>query len=293
MEDTVALIVLNWNGASDTLACLTSFRASSPTTHLIVVDNGSTDGSDSAIEASGLAHTLIRNTGNLGYAGGNNVGLRRALAEGFQVVGVVNNDTVAAPGLVDNLMAALPRGLPRAVSSEIAYFEKPDVCWFAGGAFSDGYGRHLPTEEQRAGPTPLLTGCCLFARREVWERVGLFDESFFLIFEDFDWSLRAAEAGVELLVVEGPRLLHKVSRSFRSSVRASRLGSFYFARNGVRLAWRWQRRCVPLFVIRHVVRPAARGLRDGNAEAAWLLLGAAASLVGQRGAAPSTIVRIS
>src|ERR1700742_3640282 len=89
----VAVVVLNWNGGTDTLRCLRSLRAQEPDLHLIVVDNGSTDGSVEAVEAEGLADDVIRAGENLGYAGGNNLGLKRALTDGYDVIAVLNNDT--------------------------------------------------------------------------------------------------------------------------------------------------------------------------------------------------------
>src|ERR1700693_6238140 len=92
----IALVVLNWNGVADTLECLASLRQSLVPIHAIVVDNGSTGPDVERIRASGLADIVIETGANLGYADGNNVGLRHALdsPQGFKVVGVLNNDTL-------------------------------------------------------------------------------------------------------------------------------------------------------------------------------------------------------
>src|ERR1700730_5371151 len=91
--EQLAVVVLNWNGADDTLACLASLRESTLACHAIVVDNGSTDDSLARIEASGLADVVIPAGTNLGYAGGNNLGLRRALDRGFAHVAVLHKHT--------------------------------------------------------------------------------------------------------------------------------------------------------------------------------------------------------
>ncbi|HZS30123.1 MAG TPA: glycosyltransferase family 2 protein [Gaiellaceae bacterium] len=285
--ESLAFVILNWNGAGDTLACLQSLRASTVPVHLLVVDNGSTDGSVAAIESSRLADTVISTRTNLGYAGGNNIGLSRALGDGFDVVCVLNNDTVAPPDFAEKLLAALPRERALAVSPDIRYHDDPERSWFLGGALQRGWAFHFKPEEQRAGPTQFLSGCCIAARREVWAKVGLFDESFFLTFEDADWSLRAGSLGVDLATVADATLLHKLSRSFASSETARRLAGFYFARNGMRVAWRWDRRHCLAFMLRQVVRPSLRDLvRTRRRDPLFSFVGIAAFWLGQRGAAP-------
>ncbi len=289
-----AFVVLNWNGAEDTVACLESLRASTVPLHLIVVDNGSTDDSLAVIGSSGLADTVIGTGANLGYAEGNNVGLRRAIQEGFEVICVLNNDTVAPPDFAERLRAALPGDRARAVSADIRYHDNPEQSWFLGGTMERGWAYHSRSQEQRSGPTPILTGCCIAARAEVWTRVGLFDESFFLTFEDFDWSLRAGALGVELATVPEAILLHKVSRSFKSSAAARRLGAFYFSRNGMRFAWRWNRRHLLTFMTQQVVRPAIRDLRRRREpDPLFALLGIGAFWLGHKGPAPRLLARLA
>lgn len=289
-----AFVILNWNGAADTLACLESLRASTAPVHLIVVDNGSADDSLTVLRASGLADAVVSTAANLGYTGGNNVGLRQALREGFDVICVLNNDTVATPDFAEKLLFALPADSARAVSADIRYHDDPERSWFLGGTLESGWAYHSGSKEQRAGATPVLTGCCIAARADVWTRVGLFDESFFLTFEDFDWSLRAGSLGVELATVPEAILLHKVSRSFKSSASARRLGAFYFARNGMRFAWRWDRRNCLRFMIRQVMRPAIRELlRVRNRDSLFPLFGIGAFWLGHKGPAPRVLARFA
>ena len=93
-KPSIAVVVLNWNGAADTIECLRSLKDSATPIHTIVVDNGSTDASVQQITASGLADVVVENDSNLGYAEGNNVGLRLAINERFSIVAVMNNDAV-------------------------------------------------------------------------------------------------------------------------------------------------------------------------------------------------------
>jgi len=288
----LVVVVVNWNGADDTIACLRSLRTATATPHTIVVDNGSTDDSVRRVRASGLADDLVENRTNLGFAGGNNVGLRLALERGFKAIAVLNNDTLVEADTLELLLGPLAAGGQVAVSPDIRYFDRPDQSWFAGGIVDQGWPRHLQPSELAGAPnglrsTALLTGCCIVARRETWEHVGLFDESYFLIFEDSDWSMRALRNGVALYVVTDSRIRHRVSSSFEDGP-TSLLGSFYFVRNGLRFERHYFPRLLGRFAFRWLVRPAPGLARAGRfGELAFRWLGAAAFAIGQKGSAPS------
>ena len=111
---SISIVVLNWNGRDDTLACLESVeRISYPNFRVIVVDNGSADNSVAAIRAAFPKVELIETHANLGFSGGNNVGIKRALEHGADYVLLLNNDTVVDPGLLD-AFAATAKRLPDA-----------------------------------------------------------------------------------------------------------------------------------------------------------------------------------
>lgn len=295
----LALVVLNWNGLEDTLECLGSLRESSIPVYSIVVDNGSAKHEADQIRESGLADLVIETGRNLGYAEGNNVGLRHALghADRFPYIGVLNNDTIVEPDcmriLADRLGSAAGENL--AVAPTMLYADGSRNVWFAGGVLDGGWPRHLQADELKPNgpvrPSAWLTGCCILARTETWQRVGLFDPSYYLIFEDCEWSLRARGAGVELAIATYATILHKVSRSFQSGS-ASMLGSFYFLRNGLRFNWTYRRRHVPLFTLEHLLLPTARALAKNQfSDDLWFRwIGAAAFLRRQEGQAPKKIL---
>ena len=137
---------------------------------------------------------------NLGYAGGNNLGLQRALDDGCAVVGVLNNDTyVEAP--VFTVLAAAVTADPRLVVTPLIRYAATDDVWFQGGVLDAGYPRHVQPDELEAWPVvdnrreaDVLTGCCIVAGADTWREVGLFDDGLFLFFEDSDWSIRARAA---------------------------------------------------------------------------------------------------
>ena len=293
---TVWLVVVNWNGLEDTMDLLSGLRAEPA--QILVVDNGSTDGTIGALRSSYPEVQTLQLDANLGFAGGNNAGISLALSMGADIIGVLNNDTIVEPGFLAPLVKALDvlgssRGTERAVSPDIRYADAPDVSWWRGSTLDlrSGWPRHLTPDEQSAGkdgpiPTPLLSGCCIVARAETWRRVGNFDERLFLIYEDSDWSMRATSAGVDLLVVPESRIRHKVSRSFTG--RADALGSYYFARNGLIFAWRHLGvRPTLRFLRDQVLRRTAREVvrRRQFGPGAMRLLGASAATLGGRGPA--------
>lgn len=229
------VVVLNWHGRSDTLACVASLLESDPEISVLVVDNGSFDGTIEELRGVDRVRTL-QLARNHGFAGGMNRGLESALEADAAMITILNNDTLVPSGALGEL-AALARDSV-AVSPTIMYRDQPDRVWFAGGTLDmpDAYPHHSSPEEleacdQGARSTTLLAGCCITASAATWRTVGLFDERFFLNFEDSEWSVRARRRGVELLVACEITILHAVSASFRGS--AATLGGFYFQRNGL------------------------------------------------------------
>jgi hypothetical protein len=223
---TLVTIVLNWNGLADTRALLpTLARCRMPDgwrLHVLVVDNGSTDGSVEALRREFPAAEVLALPENRRFAGGNNAGLAHALRQGADAIMLLNNDTEADPGLCERLLLAIEQEPAAAAAAPLIYFGAPSQrIWYAGATLSPALGlaahrglRALDEGRYRGvEATGYLTGCCLLARREVWEQVGLLDERYFIYAEDADWCLRARRAGVRLLFVPTARLWHKVSAS--------------------------------------------------------------------------------
>lgn len=293
------VVVLNWHGRDDTLACVESLVMGSPESAVLVVDNGSFDGTLDAVRSRWAHVRTLQLDENTGFSGGMNRGIRQALGLGAGVVTVLNNDTVVPPGALAQLRSAATDDL--AVSPTVMYRDAPDEIWFGGGTLDvvDAFPHH--TDPADLGPcrggirlTTLLAGCCITATATAWQRVGLFDERFFLNFEDSEWSLRAAEHGVRLGVACEVRILHAVSASFSGS--AATLGSFYYVRNGLlfnRIAGGGVRSRL------RFIRRAARGtLRDRSVSQVWrtaLVVGWAAAAFALRrfGPAPRALQRMA
>jgi GT2 family glycosyltransferase len=241
----VAIVVLNWNGLADTLACVESLSRLRYANHrVIVVDNGSTDGSVPALrDAASSSRTELLEAGrNLGYAGGNNLGIRHALDRGADFVLVLNNDTTVDPLLLDELLLAADRH-PAAgcFAPWIFYFNDRERIWFTRSEWSPGKdaftapdkGRLVSEVSTEAADTEYVCGAALFFRAEVALKIELFDERFFLVYEDADWCFRARRAGFGSMSVPGARVWHKIGTSFGSE--ASPLRTYFSVRN--KLLW--------------------------------------------------------
>ncbi|MEM9882376.1 MAG: glycosyltransferase family 2 protein [Planctomycetota bacterium] len=233
--DQLAIVIVNWNGPDDTIACLDSLAQTPlPPERVVLVDNGSTDDSVARIAAAHPRVTLLPTGRNLGFTGGNNLGIAHARQPGVRYVMLLNNDTVLGPAMLERLLDAAERH-PRfgVLTPEIRYHDEPEAVWFDGARLD--LARGLAVHDRPAAtvgggiePLPWTSGCAMLIRDEVLEQCGGFDDRFFLNWEDVDLSLRVVAAGWELGLVRGAVLYHKVGRSF---ARVSGLGLYYHARN--------------------------------------------------------------
>ena len=235
-----AIVVLSWNGREDTLACLRSLaEVDWPGLDVICVDNGSADGSASAVREQFPDVTVIENGANLGYAGGNNVGIRAALERGAGWVLLLNNDATLAPDAIRELDAvAATRPGAGILGGKVLFADPPDLVWFAGQRFNTalGYsgrprGYRKPDGERygRIEAVDRVVGACMAVSRELTEAIGLLDEDLFAYVEDVDWSLRIRAAGFECVFVPAARAVHQVSASTGGA--SSTATMYYGARN--------------------------------------------------------------
>ncbi len=217
----VYIVILNWNGKAVTLECLDSLaQVEYPNRKTLLVDNGSTDGSVAVLQAAHPGVEMLPLAVNRGFAGGMNAGMRRALERGAEMVLLLNNDTLLDRPFLGFMVRAM-REQPRAgmVVPKIYYADEPTRLWFAGGAISMWLGtmRHVGIREydhgqyDTPGEIPHATGCCLLARRDLIERIGLLDESYYFYTEDADWVMRARRSGYTVYYEPRARIWHKVS----------------------------------------------------------------------------------
>jgi len=244
-----AAVVVNWNGGEDNLACIGSLYAQGSDLGLVVlVDNGSTDGSCELVEAHFPQVRVLRNGANLGFGAGSNLGLDVALAAGAETVLFVNNDATLPPGTLRALLDALGR-LPQAglVGPRVLYADDPRRLWSAGGAVTwrqnltrlVGHGQSDGPAWRVTREVDFLAGCVLLARAETLREVGAFDAELFAYNEDVDLALRARAAGHGSWLVGEASALHAPSSSTGGGYSARR--KYMMGVNSVWLLRRWGR----------------------------------------------------
>jgi GT2 family glycosyltransferase len=281
-----AVVVLHWGDVRDTRACVASLAASRVRAEpLLVVDNGT--GGLREEELPGAE--IVRLPENVGYAGGNNVGIRRALAGGARWVVLVNNDAVLDPGCLGELVRAAEESGARvgAVGAKVFSAADPSRLWMAYGrltyraALVERVGQGAADGPDFAGrcEPDWVSGCVILLARGALEDVGLLDERFFAYHEDVDWCTSARRRGYRVVFAPDARAVHRGG----ASVAARRAGGavrYLSARNTVLFARKhagvrdWLRlgltigTSVPLAYLRDRearadVRLLVRGYRDG------------------------------
>ena len=202
----VGIVISNYNGWQDTLVCLDSLQKQTyKDFEIILLDDASPNDSVAQLQDKLLANTVfLPQEQNLGFAAVNNVGMRRALADGCDYVLLLNNDTTVAPDMLETLLRETPAG---AVSCpKMLFMDPPDEIWFAGGTLDPATGKvkHLGGHA-KDGPAfaqkqqvSFITFCCVLLPRAVIEQVGYLDETLFMYCEDVDYCIRLGQAGVLL-----------------------------------------------------------------------------------------------
>jgi len=254
VRGNVWIVVVDFNGIEDTRRCLRSLGELAPAASVIVVDNGSAKDLTLALKPEFPAVAFFRSRTNTGWAGGNNIGLRYALARGAEFVVLLNNDTTVSPRLVERLVAAARANPQFGILGPVIRFMDPPSEVQTDGVQFNRPGRPGFFQRQvvplTSRPEPQVTevdivnGCCLMVRRDVVAAVGLIDEEFFLVHEESDYCLRSQQAGFKNGVVGEALVWHKGSSTFQRE--GKRLQRYYDSRNLIRL------------LARHWGRPAAR-----------------------------------
>lgn len=242
MYPTVAVIVLTWNQRDFNVDCVDSLvklEYPQECLQIIVVDNGSEDTTVTDIRKRYPQVTILENGGNLGYAEGNNVGIRHALQGAAQYIMLLNNDTLVAPNMLAKLIAvADQQGEVGIVSPTIYYHSEPRRIWCAGAAIDWRHGNtaRLQAEEiaHNISPYPqdvdFVSGCAICLKRQVVEDVGVLDRRFFMYYEETDWCIRAKKAGWRIMYVPDASVWHRTPLVRGGS---SPLTDYYMNRNAL------------------------------------------------------------
>ncbi|OGE32054.1 hypothetical protein A2631_02965 [Candidatus Daviesbacteria bacterium RIFCSPHIGHO2_01_FULL_44_29] len=233
--EKVAVVILNYKVKDRLLSCLHSVQDSNyKDLEIFVVDNNSGDELEQEIKESSVLH-FYQSGANLGYTGGNNIGIKAALAAGAAYILVLNPDTLINPDTITLLLSGLKENQAGIVGPKI-YFANSQKIWFAGGMMDEAnvLGSHRGVNEQDRGQydTPqeidYATGAALFVKREVFTEIGLFDERFFLYYEDSDFCKRARMKGFKIFYIPTASLYHA---NASSTGLGSTLQDYYITRN--------------------------------------------------------------
>lgn len=237
-ESSVAIIILNWNGYEHSRNCLDSLaKLNYPNYQVLLVDNASQDHSGSRLKEEFPWIILLQNEQNLGFTGGNNVGIDYALGEGFDYVLLLNNDTVVEPDFLQHLVAKASNDASIGmVQPLILLMEDPKLIWSAGGTFQKWLGlsntlgdrKHVESFSFSSAPLDWATGCCILLPSEVIREVGTLQTSFFAYFEDVDWSLRIRKAGFQIQLAQDSIIYHEGNASSKKESKEGMLSPTVF-----------------------------------------------------------------
>lgn len=217
---SISVIILNWKNWRDTVDCLESLLQNDyQNFRVLVIDNHSQDESFEKLTEWSRNRdriTVLQTKENLGFAGGTNAGIKSALDNNTDFILLLNNDTIVTDNFLSSLVKAAEGEKADIVGCKILYY--PDsriwycggkMSWLRGGAYHPGKGRSNSTLTDKPFEVDFVTGCMMLIRREVIEKTGLLDESYFLYNEDADFCMKALKQGIKMTVTPSTVIYHK------------------------------------------------------------------------------------
>lgn len=298
----VCIIILTTNALAMTkeqLLNMSKLDTKGLNAECLVVDNGSSDGTEEAIKnyrLSNMEYRFVQNGTNLGFAGGNNIGIRDAAKRGFNYIILMNNDLLLSKDIVVKLVNYMNKNPSVGIASPKMYFakgyefhkdrykdsEKGNVFWYAGGLIhrANVYTSHRGVDEVDIGQynkteeTDVANGACMIIRTEVVKKIGLLDASFFLYWEDADYSERVKRAGYKVMYFPETCLWHKVSASTGGS--GSTTNDYFLTRNRFYYSMRYSSAVTKFAVLRDTIKLLFIGRL-------WQKWGAFDALLGRKG----------
>lgn len=267
----VLTVVLSWNSKKYIGECLDSLKKNKA--EIILVEGGSTDGSPEYLKDLIKGLKLIETNKNLGYAGGNNVGLRYALEQNADFVWVVNPDIVVDPHALEEAMKVMIKDQKTAVVGSKVYFapgfefhkdrytksQLGKILWYAGGEndWKNVYAVHYGMNEEDKGQfdvekeVEFATGSSMLFRSSALRQVGVIDEKYFLYYEENDLCQRLKKAGWKLMYAPKSMVWHKVGQATGIG---TPLADYYITRNRMLFGMRWAPTLTKLALFRESIK---------------------------------------
>lgn len=238
----VAFVIVNWNQRQLTLDCLTSlYQQKCSDFEIVLVDNGSEDGSIAAVRTAFPGVVVLENGANLGIAAANNVGIRHALAMNVDYIFLLNNDTTVDPLMLERLVVVAESDPSIAATGPtMLYYDQPDTIWCAGNRINWSTGNTYRLHADETLPSVIdsapvdvdfITSCAVCIRAEVFRDVGLMDEDYFIYYDETDWFARALIRGLRMVYVPQALMWHKISSAMGTTSPAT---DYYMNRNILR-----------------------------------------------------------
>lgn len=279
MSPSVLALIVNYNGATDTIECLDSLsRLEYAALRVLILDNGSTDESLTRLRQWAAATAWSRDRveivalgTNRGFAGANNVGLRRVLAGDAELGWLLNNDTIVAPDALRHMVAAYTadHAIGAVGATLLRYDARDRVETAGGGSVAEWHGmtRTVHTDAPRSAPRPtnarldFISGTCMLVSRSTLARVGLMDERYFLYGEDIDWGIRMREHGLRLAYCADAEVWHKGGGT---TVHKSAIHDYYNVKSSLLLVHKRRPAMLPLAMAYSVARCLVPKLARGE-----------------------------
>ncbi len=244
-ENNIYCVILNYKNYKDTIECIRSVKSGYMPINIVVVDNCSDDGSVEEIKKAIDDITVIVAPKNLGYAGGNNFGIKFALQKGATHIWILNNDTVADKNAAYGLIKCFRENSKIGIAGSLIFlYDRPNEIWFAGGIYDSfkGVTSHYLENQKVDKELKVLngrnldyvSGCSLMISSSAVQKSGMFDDSLFLLFEEIDICNRLKKSGFQIVMSPESIVYHKVSRTLKNSP----VRTYYFTRNRLMISWK-------------------------------------------------------
>lgn len=235
-KNSVAIILVNYNGISDTIECINSIlKIKNRNYKIIVVDNNSKDYEADKLEKNFPDIIVIKSNKNLGFSGGNNLGIKYAMENKYEYILLLNNDTIIDSEMIDYLLKYADNNT--ITVPKMYYYTDKKTIWYAGGNISKLTGRVKHNRKNKIDHNSkenikkcsFATGCCLLIHCDIINKIGYLNEEYFMYCEDVDYCLKALESKIKILYIPQAKLWHKVSKSTGGSF--SHFSVYYMTRN--------------------------------------------------------------
>lgn len=236
----IDIVIVNYQKSRDTINCAESIRKSLyPIRKIFIIDN--TEDKDVFLENNFTAEPMIKyikTSRNLGFAGGNNLGITESLKDAPDYILLLNNDVIVNKDFLNKLVAGTLAESADITTGKIYYYDRPDIIWGAGGwiDWKRGMGMLYGIGQKDVGQfdknkgVSFISGCMMLIKCGVFGKIGMFDEKYFMYYEDVDFCLRASNAGFKMAYIPGSIIWHKVGAI---NPNKTPFYFYYFMRNSI------------------------------------------------------------